>query len=417
MSREALIGFVVAMVLSGGLILALSPVARRVGLLDHPGGRKDHAKPTPVIGGLAIALAACVPALWLGEVSAPYVGLALAVTLLVAVGLLDDIHDIRWMYRLAAQTAAALLIVYVGGVRVEQVGPVFGFSGGSLGALSMPFTVLATVGLINALNMIDGVDGLAGLQGLCALLMLWAGATYSGNDSLANFAMVVAGAMVGFLAFNLRTPWLPRAKVFLGNSGSAVLGLVIAWVSFRMTQNPMHPVTPVLAPFLIALPVIDCLALLLHRSREHGKPFAADRNHLHHLLIDAGFRPTEVALGLAGLSLCIGLTAALARLAQLQPPFYILVYGLLLAGYAGLTHRRGRAISVFRWLHRTLGLGARNQPAGRANAVESPPQTVAPEPRSFAEDAPAGVAHASTDAARPAPSEGQEERSSERLGV
>src|SRR5262249_58086523 len=111
-------------------------------------------------------------------------GLALgeATLLLTVVGLIDDRYDVSWYWRLGAQAVAGLILFYVGGVRVEQIGPVFGLSPVSLGVLSAPFTVLATVGLINALNMIDGIDGLAGVQVLCALAMLAAASLYAGNS-------------------------------------------------------------------------------------------------------------------------------------------------------------------------------------------------------------------------------------------
>ena len=239
-------------------------------------------------------------------------------------------------------------------MRVEQIGPVFGLSPVSLGALSAPFTVLATVGLINALNMIDGVDGLAGLQVLCALVMLAAASLYAGNTPLSSVLIICCGAVLGFLAFNLRTPLRKRAGVFLGNAGSAVLGLVIAWASFRLTQNPSHPVSPVLAPFLIALPVIDCLVLMVHRSREHGRPFSADRNHLHHRMLAAGFRPGEVALALAALSLIIGFGAGLVRLAHAPQPLFLIAYLCAVAFYAWVTADDARAATMFGHLRARL---------------------------------------------------------------
>src|SRR5690606_17241531 len=99
-----------------------------------------------------------------------------------------------------------------------QIGPVFGLGEMSLGWLSVPFTVFATIGIINAVNMIDGADGLAGLLGLAALAMLAFAAMYAGNAVLAGRLSVLCGALAGFLIWNMRLPWRPRAKVFLGNA-------------------------------------------------------------------------------------------------------------------------------------------------------------------------------------------------------
>lgn len=239
------------------ILWLLQPVARRLNLLDHPAGRKDHLAATPVTGGLAI-LIGCVVSFFAVQTSS-YSILAFcgAGLLLVIVGVYDDLHDIRWYWRILAQAVAALIIIYGGGVRVEQIGPVFGLGEMSLGWLSVPFTVFATIGLINAMNMIDGADGLAGLLGLAALAMLAAASIYAGNTFLAERVSVLCGALAGFLAWNIRLPWRPRAKVFLGNAGSALLGLVIAWVAFRLTQNPGHPVNPVLALWLLPIPVMN----------------------------------------------------------------------------------------------------------------------------------------------------------------
>lgn len=334
------------------LIYLLDPIARKIGLLDHPGGRKDHAAPTPVTGGLAIALGTMAPAVLLTDLTPQLLGLGLAALILILVGVLDDLKDIRWYYRILAQVAAALSIVFVGGVKVEIIGPVFGLGPMALGGLSLPFTVLATVGLINALNMADGLDGLAGSMALCALVMLIAGSIYAGNNELTHGLIVLTGALAGFLAFNLRTPWRKRALVFLGNSGSAYLGLIIAWSAFRLTQNPQHPVMPVLAPFLIAPPVIDCLVLIVKRLAKGGSPFHADRTHAHHLMLEAGFTPTGVVATMAGTSLALGLLAAVGLLVNVPIPLFAPVYLALILGWLWLSRRPERAIAAFVRLRR-----------------------------------------------------------------
>lgn len=165
---------------------------------------------------------------------------------------------------------------------------------------------------------------------------------------------MLAGALAGFLALNMRTPWRKRAYVFLGNSGSAYLGLVIAWAAFRLTQNPDHPVTPVLAPFLIAPPVIDCLVLIVKRLRQGRSPFAADRTHAHHLMLDAGFTPTGVVLTMVAASCSLGLLAGLALLADVPIPVFAPVYLLITVVWLWLSVRAGRAAAVFAALRRLV---------------------------------------------------------------
>ncbi len=354
------------------LIFLLDPLARRIGLLDRPGGRKDHAAPTPVTGGLAIAIGTIVPALLLTQISPPLAGLGVAAAILLITGVIDDIYDIRWQIRILAQAAAGLSIALIGNVQVEQIGPIFGLGPLALGGLSVPFTVLATVGLINALNMADGLDGLAGTLCLCALIMLIAASIYAGNRDLTYGLTLIAGAVAGFLAFNLRSPWRKRASVFLGNSGSAYLGLVIAWAAFRLTQNPGYPVTPVLAPFLIAPPVIDCLVLILRRLAQKRSPFAADRTHAHHLMLEGGFTPTGVVLTLAGVSFTLGLGAALALLADVPIPLFLIAFLGLTAAWYAFTARHERAVAAFAAIRRLVTGEPGPQPAAPDEPARTP---------------------------------------------
>jgi UDP-GlcNAc:undecaprenyl-phosphate GlcNAc-1-phosphate transferase len=332
------------------LLWILQPIAARLDLLDHPQGRKDHAHPTPITGGLAMA-AASLLAFWvMPNLTRSLQAFCIAGMLLVAVGLWDDKRDLRWYWRILAQAVAALIIVYWGGVRVAELGPLFGLGNTSLGFLSVPFTVFATIGIINAINMIDGADGLAGLLGLAALTMLCAAAAYAGNAMLAERVSVLAGALAGFLLWNVRFPWRPRAKVFLGNAGSAFLGLVIAWVAFRLTQNAGHPVNPVLALWLVPIPVMDTLVLIVRRLREGRSPFSAGRDHIHHFMQDAGFGPTRAALWLTLFSLLCGLLVGQAMRMDVPNPLLLLAYVLLCAGWLWLSSDRDRTLAFFRRL-------------------------------------------------------------------
>ena len=343
---------VAAFVLAALLPWWLEPAARRLDLMDYPKGRKDHERPTPVTGGLAMAIASIL-AYWAAPNLTPSIqAFCIAAVLLVAVGLWDDKHDLRWYWRVLAQVLAALVVIFWGGVRVEQLGPLFGLGQTSLGFLSVPFTVFATVGIINAMNMIDGADGLAGMLGLAALAMLCAASVYAGNLMLAERVAVLCGALAGFLVWNLRFPWRPRARVFMGNAGSGFLGLVIAWVAFRLTQNDGHPVNPVLALWLLPIPVMDTLVLIVRRLQEGRSPFAAGRDHIHHMMQDAGFGPTRAAFWLTVFSLACGLVVGQAMRLDVPNPLLLAAYIALCVGWYLLTRDRARAVAFFRRLRR-----------------------------------------------------------------
>jgi UDP-GlcNAc:undecaprenyl-phosphate/decaprenyl-phosphate GlcNAc-1-phosphate transferase len=350
---HAIVGFAAAAAATFAVLWLLQPVAKQFGLLDRPEGRKDHAAPTPSTGGLAMLLGIFLTFALLNQWTLESTCFIAAATLLVGIGILDDLHDLRWWVRVIAQCAAVSVMIY-GGLRVERIGQIVGLPSTGLGEWSIPFTMFATVGVINAINMTDGVDGLAGGIVLAALCMLEAAAVHSGNAILANKLVVFAGAVFGFLLMNMRFPWQPRARVFMGNAGSALLGFTIAWASFSLTQDYGHPVSPVLPPWLVATPVIDCVSLIAHRLAHGQSPFRADREHMHHLMLDAGFTPTQVTIALIGTNLLLGLLAAIALLEKVPQPLLVLVYIGICVGYFWLTLRRERAVAAFAFVRRLL---------------------------------------------------------------
>jgi UDP-GlcNAc:undecaprenyl-phosphate GlcNAc-1-phosphate transferase len=356
---EALVTFL-AMV---SLVLVLRPLAARVGLVARPDQIRRHGVATPAVGGLGIllAVAGCLVASRFAALASDVTsyqmrGVALAALIIVAGGMIDDRFRLQWPYRLGVQVLAALVLIHVGGIRVQNLGYVFGFHLGSLGRWSELLTIVATVGIINAINMIDGVDGLAGSVSLVVVVMLTSVAIYAGNRLLAMDLGFVAGALCGFLAFNLRTPWNRTASIFLGNAGADLLGLLIASACFRLTQNIHHPVGPQLAPFLLAPALIDCLTLMLRRLRSGRSPFEGDRNHLHHLLLDAGLTPSAVVVVLTGGTIAIGMTAMLAMKAHVAPLAFTLVFIMVWLGYFRATWRRDMLVGRLRALAESLGL-------------------------------------------------------------
>jgi UDP-GlcNAc:undecaprenyl-phosphate GlcNAc-1-phosphate transferase len=348
----------------------LNPLARRLGLVDHPAGRKDHAHPTPVTGGIAMLVAILVCGAFivdgLGRAS---FGFALAAVMLVVMGVLDDRYDLPWWSRMLVQVAAALVLVYVGGIRIESLGSMFGPKISSMGVWSVPFTVFAVVGALNAVNMADGADGLAGLLVFACLVMLGIEAVHVGNAAVFTRAPILLGAVAGFLLFNVRWPGRKQAAVFMGNSGSALLGLVIASFICRLTQNPRHGVDPVLALWLLPVPLIDCLILIVRRLRHGHSPFSPDQNHVHHLMREAGFGPTRSVLVLVAFSFgCWGLAITALRLGVPQ----VLVFAGFVAtcvAWFWITSRRARAVKMFRVLRMLTGGGLPPLEAATAESV------------------------------------------------
>lgn len=338
-----------AMFMVAALIPLLRPLAVRIGLTDHPGGRKQHDAPTAMHGGLCILIAMVFGAVLFRDLSSiAMVSFYFAGGLLLLIGVIDDRYDLDWKFRIGAQVLAAVVMAVIGGVSVQQLADVVGIPGLTLHWLAIPVTVFVVVGMINALNMCDGVDGLAGGQALVSILLFACFALYAGNIPTAERLMTAVGAIIGFLYWNMRRPGLPRAAVFLGDAGSMVLGFVIAWTAVRLSQNPAHPVSPVLGPWTIALPLIDCVSLIFRRWRQGKSPFAADRDHLHHLLLDAGYTPTAIVIGAMLVSATLGLAAATALKLGIYRPLLVLIFLALIAVHYRLTADRERAVAFFR---------------------------------------------------------------------
>jgi UDP-GlcNAc:undecaprenyl-phosphate GlcNAc-1-phosphate transferase len=308
----------VAFVLTASLAVVLRPLAVALGLVDRPSGRKIHAGDIPLIGGIAIflgtgiALLAYVLLTEEGKLLIlPIAIFLVAGFILLAVGIWDDLRDLPPVVRFIAQVLAALLMILGGGPVIRDLGMLsFSDTLVSTGVLAVPFTVFVTVGIINAINMSDGLDGLCGNLTMVSLLGLGTAASLWGDSADFQLINIFSAAVAGFLIFNQRMVWQPRALIFLGDAGSMLLGFVLAWFTIEISQPPIDAVSPAAALWFVALPVMDTVGVMLRRMLSGLSPFHADSQHLHHLLIQAGFSVAETLL-LLGLCAVGGITVGL----------------------------------------------------------------------------------------------------------
>lgn len=263
--------------------------------------------------------------------------LGIASLLLIAIGTWDDRHPLSARIRLIFQCVAALVMI-MGGVLIENPGNILGFGEILLERrLAIPFTVIAIVGVINAMNMIDGLDGLAG--SLNALLFLCLAALTASADLAGHHLILVIllAVISSFLIFNFPLSAGRQAKVFMGDSGSTFLGLIVAWLLISLSQKPYNTVTPIAALWLFAIPVFDTLTLLLRRMALGSSPFQSGRDHLHHILLSTGYSSRQtlsIIIAFAGLFSWIGLLGS-----YLDLPQALLFYGFisLFIGYYYIT--------------------------------------------------------------------------------
>jgi UDP-GlcNAc:undecaprenyl-phosphate GlcNAc-1-phosphate transferase len=306
MTLAAWILALVGVLATAAIAWLLIPWAHKHCLVDRPSGRHDHGAPTPVVGGIAIWLGIAIIGLaGVGAVSRGFLAYLAAGAVLIGVGVLDDLRNLPWRLRLFFQALAAL-ILFLGDAYARSVGNLL-----ELGVWALPFSIFATIGVINAVNMIDGSDGLSGTLVGIALAFFAIEAVQTGDDILASQLLLMLGCVGGFLLLNLRFRSQRAARIFLGNSGSALLGLTIVWGAFELARMPGHSAAGILAPWVIAIPLIDCVVLIFRRLLARRSPFEADRNHIHHVLRDAGYTPQRIVVLAALLSISASSAAKL----------------------------------------------------------------------------------------------------------
>ncbi len=310
------------------LICLLKPAANKIGLVDHPGGRKDHTQSTPLVGGLAIFFGVALTAAISFQLSSHYAFFSIA-GLLVLVGVLDDLYDIPSRVRLIFQIVAGLLMVFWGGVVLSSVGNLLGIGNIALTYLSVPLTVFAVVGMINALNMIDGLDGLSGGLSLVALCLLLIMSFMSGEWMAVESLLLILAGVFAFLCFNFPLRAHKRASVFLGDAGSMLLGFVLAWFLISLSQAPQQVASPVVMLWIVAVPLFDMVSVVIRRVRAKKSPFAADRNHMHHILLQAGYSKRQVTFVLCGSAILIGVCGLLGYYLGIPDALLFLVFMLL----------------------------------------------------------------------------------------
>lgn len=327
-----MLGFV-TFVTATGVTWMLTPavirIARAIGALDLPGGRKAHSEPIPRIGGLAVffgfvaglvVAAAATGLLFLRpQDSVNWRGLAVAATFLLIVGLWDDLRGLSFYGKFAAQILAGVYAWHCGFLIETLTNPLGDPL--ELGWLSLPLTVLWIVGVTNAVNLIDGLDGLAAGIALIITVAVGVLALVRNDLGLTAASVALAGALVGFLRFNFNP-----ARIFLGDSGSLFLGFVLAVTTVRGQKG--GTLVAILAPLLIlGVPLFDTGLAVLRRLYRVGNQgirsdnalaymvrnfdhiFRPDRGHIHHRLIDWGLTHRGAVLCLYGLGTVFALAA------------------------------------------------------------------------------------------------------------
>jgi len=291
--KFALLCFVSAFIITLITIPPIISLIKKYRLYDMPDARKEHSSPVPTMGGIAI-VAGTMAALFLWfpfNNGMAQICFFFSITVLFGLGIMDDLKNLSARYKFIIQAGLAAMIA-LSGIRITSFEGLFGINELPLSA-QYTITILAITGITNAFNLIDGIDGLAGGLGFMSLMILGIFLTTSGDTNTALIAFALAGSILAFLYFNLNP-----ARIFMGDTGSLVLGFVIAVLCIRLIQVNAAAIKPVLlhAPVfvlgIVMIPVFDTLRVFSLRIWKGESPFVADKTHIHHLLTNAGMNHT-----------------------------------------------------------------------------------------------------------------------------
>ena len=315
---------------SAALCFLLMPSARRIGLIDHPSDRKVHVSPTPLTGGLAIYIALAAAILIATTYGSESLPLVAACGLMVITGMLDDLHELSPHTRFATQIIACCIMIFANGVVLTDFGSLMWNGVLYLGWLSIPITIFSALGVINAFNMMDGIDGLSSVIFIIAgASMAWL-ASGAGQSVNAGLLIISVAAALGFFLLNARWPWNGKARVFLGDSGSAFLGLFLAWQFIDLGNGDDRAFAPMTAVWLLAVPLVDTVRLMTQRWRRGESSMDADQYHLHHAFLKAGFSVNQTV---AGITILVLITSAIGLAGEiLDWPENLMFYGYITFG-------------------------------------------------------------------------------------
>lgn len=329
------------------VILVLTPFAKRFRLLDVPNDRKHHGIAVPMVGGVAIYIV-LLGSMTVLDPPDKLTWLVLGMSVLLAIGVLDDAFGLGVRLRFASQIFAASIVLFGNSLWIKSLGPGFEGLESVMGILGIPITIFGIVGLTNAFNLADGLDGLAsghmlvGLLTLSLTMFLTHGAVHQ-----VSWLVVLMSTVFAFWLVNLSLT--PLKRVFLGDAGSLLLGFIMSWTLIYYTQPSIEKIHPVAALWCVTVPVFDTIMVMVRRLANKRSLFSPDRSHLHHILFDFGIGQKSVVAIIIGFSSAVNATGIWITYA-ISPVLALVVYACLLAiaCYISITH------SIERLLYRSV---------------------------------------------------------------
>ena len=301
-----LVAIGVTLLLSIALVPLVKKIAFKVDALDYPNNRKVHTMPTPRLGGIGIVVSFYVGIFIVFGFTQTAISIIFPSIFVVLAGVLDDIFSISPKLKLFLQFMGALVFVSFGGNHIISFFMVEG-QPLPLNELSLVITVLWLIGASNAVNLIDGLDGLAGGVSLISSLSLGLLCILIGNNTYGIVTFILAASILGFLKYNFYP-----ASIFMGDTGALFLGFILGELAILGALKGATFISFILPILILGIPILDTVWSIIRRVLS-GKPIMnADKNHLHHRLLNRGFSHRQTVLFIYCISAILGVTAVLA---------------------------------------------------------------------------------------------------------
>lgn len=316
-------------------ILILLPLAPKLGLVDHPGGRKTHIKATPLIGGLSIFLGLSTTFLMQAHLIHQLKGIWIAAGFLLFIGLLDDVLEINSKIRLVAQIISTYIAIYTTQTYLNYIGTPFFTDIQELDSLSVFMTIFVTISFINAINMLDGLDGLAGGVILGQTLLLLCISLYLKETIISQLLVSLILLIVLFLLFNAPFPWRKHAYIFLGDSGSTLLALFVAWTGLYLSQamSALSMMKPVTIIWCLGLPFMDIVSVCFFRKRSGKSCLTPGHDHIHHILLQLGLSKNITVVSVSLFSFALGVVGLIMAWLEVHESYQFAGFLLLVSVY------------------------------------------------------------------------------------
>ena len=269
---------------------------KKIGIVDSPDGmNKTHKGNIAYGGGLCIFISLLIVFLlnpqWFNILNHSQIIIILSSLSILILGLIDDIKPLPVSIRLIIQILSSWIVILVTDIYIKDFGDLLGIGNAYVGEIGIPLTIFMVVGVTNAFNMLDGMDGLVAIVSFCGFICISLISFLNGND--VNLYLLFSISIFTFLLFNLgsfRREW----KIFLGDSGSMWLGFLTAWILIDLSQADPAFIYPATALWIVLLPLVDALSTFVSRIKQGKAIFSGDRNHIHHILQDRGFKKWKI---------------------------------------------------------------------------------------------------------------------------